>query len=119
MATEQSRVDRAIETACTKLGYAGLTPDQEKVVKSFVSGQDVFLHHSIINGLFNVCRSVPSLLTSSLHHTQTNALQKDLVSCQVQQKNLVILLSGARKMQAMHECVSILLGRRKLNQLRW
>ena len=41
MATEQSRVDRAIETVCTKLGYAELTPDQEKAVKSFVSGRDV------------------------------------------------------------------------------
>ena len=26
-----------------KLGYAGLTPEQEKVVRSFVSGRDVFL----------------------------------------------------------------------------
>ena len=59
--TEQSRVDQAIETACTKLEYGELTPDQEKAAKSFVSGQDVFLHHSIINGLFYVCRSVPSL----------------------------------------------------------
>ena len=47
MVTEQSRVDRAIEAACTKLGYAGLTLDQEKAVKSFVSGRDVFLHHNI------------------------------------------------------------------------
>ena len=43
MATEQSRVDRAIEAVCTNLGYAGLTPEQEKGVRSFVSGRDVFL----------------------------------------------------------------------------
>ena len=61
MATEHSRVDQEIETACTKLGYGELTPDQKKAVKSFVSGQDVLLYHSIIDGLFYVCRSVPSL----------------------------------------------------------
>ena len=43
MATEQSRIDRAIEAVCTNLGYAGLTPEQEKAVRSFVSGRDVFL----------------------------------------------------------------------------
>ena len=43
MATEQSRVDQAIEAACTKLGYARLIPEQEKAVRSFVSGRDEFL----------------------------------------------------------------------------
>ena len=55
MATEQSRVDRAIEAACTKLGYAGLTLDQEKAVKSFVSGRDVFLHHNIYKMGYFMC----------------------------------------------------------------
>ena len=65
MATEQSRVDQAIEAACTELGYAGLTPDQEKAV-DFVGGRDLFLHHSIINGLFYICEQVSSFTARGL-----------------------------------------------------
>ena len=36
-----TNVDRAIEVACRRLGYVGLKPQQEKAVKSFVSGRDV------------------------------------------------------------------------------
>lgn len=36
-------VDRAIEAACRRLGYVGLKAEQDKAIRSFLSGQDVFL----------------------------------------------------------------------------
>ena len=44
----RDQVDRAVEAACTKFWYARMIPEQEKAVRSFVSGRDVF--HSVPTG---------------------------------------------------------------------
>jgi len=38
-----TNVDQAIKASCKRLDYVGLKLDQEKAIRSFVSGQDVFL----------------------------------------------------------------------------
>ena len=58
------------ETACTKLGYAGLTPDQEKAVKTFVSGRDLFITvvtKGIHGGEYQLVLISPESIISNLY----------------------------------------------------
>ena len=73
MVTEQSRVDRAIEAVCTKLGYAGLIPEQEKAVRSFVSSRDEFLSLPTGSGK-SVCFAVLPWIFNELHQRKGDSI---------------------------------------------
>ena len=73
MVSEQSGLDQAIEAACTKLGYAGLIPEQEKAVRSFVSGRDVFLSLPTGSGK-SICFAVLLWIFNELHQRKGDSI---------------------------------------------